>query len=292
MDNSSQDPQHLTQQIAASYVDDYMPPVSQVVAQPPAQPAVQPPITAMPPMPPTLPPMVEEPASLPMTMPVVPLQKIPENPDPMADFASTPDAAPIAAEPDISPVSEPASEPAVEADMKPVAEAPKSELKEEFKEELTEEPKSESKEVSEALEDQNIFEMLGISAATDAEKETFLDELQQIIWEDFLDNDVELLLTDEELGEFKKISEKTGLSEDDKQTEMVDFLEKLIPDLEKIMLEKAIELKEEMFTERLVQLRKEFAEKPEALNKLDEAQKLQQDQKWRQAAQVVNAIAQ
>jgi hypothetical protein len=197
----------------------------------------------------------------------------------MADMASTPDAAPISDAPSTDVVSAPAT---TTPSMPMTSTMPVTEHGSDT------EPEKES----EALEDQNIFEMLGITSATEDEKEGFLDELQQIIWEDFLDNDVELLLTEEELVDFKKIADKEGVSEDEKQSEMVDFLEKLIPDLEKIMLEKAIELKEEMFVERMTQLRKEFADKPETLDKLDEAQKLQENQMWHKAAAVLNAIAQ
>src|SRR5260221_10105725 len=81
---------------------------------------------------------------------------------------------------------------------------------------------------SQSLEDQNIFHLLGVQDATDEEKEKFLDELQQVIWEDFLENDVELLLTEEELTDFKKISDNKELGEEDRQNKMIEFLEKLI----------------------------------------------------------------
>jgi len=145
-------------------------------------------------------------------------------------------------------------------------------------------------EVSQALEDQNIFHLLGIQEATDAEKEEFLDELQQIIWEDFVENDVELLLTQEELVDFKKIADKAELSEEDRQTEMIEFLEKLIPDLEKIMLEKALELKEEMMRERITELLGLYLNKPETLTKVEHARDLIDNQQWRTAADELNLI--
>ena len=115
---------------------------------------------------------------------------------------------------------------------------------------------------SQALEDQNIFHMLGINDAPESDKEAFLDELQQVIWEDFLENDVELLITEEENVAFQQIVHKTDVSEEQRQSQMMDYLEKLIPDLEKIMLEKALELKEEMMTERINQLVKLYEHNP------------------------------
>jgi hypothetical protein len=144
---------------------------------------------------------------------------------------------------------------------------------------------------SQTLEDQNIFHLLGVEDATEDEKEAFLDELQQVIWEDFLENDVDLLLTEEELAEFKKIADKPGLSEEDRQGEMVTFLEKLIPDLEKIMLEKALELKEEMMRERINQLLSQYKEMPEKVAQVHKALQFVDDQQWRSAAETLNAMS-
>lgn len=143
---------------------------------------------------------------------------------------------------------------------------------------------------SEALEDQNIFDLLGISEATDDEKEAFLDELQQVIWEDFVEKDVELLLTEDELKEFRAIAEKTTQDEEERQSQMIDYLEKLIPDLEKIMLEKALDLKEEMTRERIKDYLQLFSQEEKKLEDTKQAQTLADDQKWRSAAKLLNSI--
>lgn len=143
---------------------------------------------------------------------------------------------------------------------------------------------------SQTLEDQNIFHLLGIEAAKDEEKEAFLDELQQVIWEDFLENDISLLITEEEMVEFKKIGESMTMTEEDKQVEMVEFLEKLIPDLEKIMLEKALELKEEMTRERIKEYLGVYQTKPEVLQKVQTAKTLADNQQWRAAADLLNSL--
>lgn len=143
---------------------------------------------------------------------------------------------------------------------------------------------------SEALEDQNIFELLGINDASDSEKEVFLDELQQVIWEDFVENDVELLLTEDELKEFKFISTTSGLTEDERQGQMIDFLEKLIPDLEKIMLEKALELKEELTRERITDYQDFYKNDAAKLEEVTAALALADDQQWRSVAQKLNTL--
>lgn len=143
---------------------------------------------------------------------------------------------------------------------------------------------------SEALEDQNIFDLLGISEAAESEKELFLDELQQVIWEDFVENDVELLLTTEELAEFKGLTDDPSLSEDERQVKMIDYLEKLIPDLEKIMLEKALDLKEDMTRQRIADMIQNLANAPEKLDQVKQAQSLADNQQWRSVAVTLNAI--
>ncbi len=141
-----------------------------------------------------------------------------------------------------------------------------------------------------SLESQNIFFLLGVEDVSDDEKESFLDELQQVIWEDFLDNDVELLLTEEETSELKKIMAKEGMEEEALQEEIVVYLEKLIPDLEEIMLEKALELKEDMVRERIAGMKEYYAQRPEDMSKIDQAEQLMNSDKWKEAAELLNTV--
>ncbi len=143
---------------------------------------------------------------------------------------------------------------------------------------------------SQQLEDQNIFFLLGVEDGTDEEKEAFLDELQHVIWEDFLENDIELLVTAEELQQVKDIITKAGDNHDQAQEEVIQYLEKLIPDLEDIMLEKALELKEDMVKERLAGMKEYYAEDVQATQKLADAQTAMDAARWHDAATAMNAI--
>lgn len=149
---------------------------------------------------------------------------------------------------------------------------------------------AQNKTASQSLEDQNIFDLLGVNDGTSQEKEAFLDELQQVIWEDFLDQDVQLLITESEMADMKQISEKQGLTEEQRQEEIVTFLEKLIPDLEEIMLEKALELKADMVRERIAGLKEYYAGKAEELKQVDEAERLINDDQWKSAADLLNGM--
>lgn len=143
---------------------------------------------------------------------------------------------------------------------------------------------------SETLDSQNIFELLGVMDGSEQEKDAFLDQLQQVIWEDFLENDVRLLLTKAEATELQALLEKDNQSEADRQEAAVLFLEKLIPDLEGIMLEKALDLKREMVFERIAGMRELHGGKPEVLAKITEAEVLFKQEKWQSGARVLNAV--
>ncbi len=351
---NSIDPQQLTQQIASSYVDDYMPPVSQPASAAQPVPAMQAaPAPVMPPEPAYVPPTPITPAEPEIPMEViedeVPAPAVAQTPNKTESELVVEEPAPLLVEEKAEPpmVKEEAPKmevpkpsgmppqtlvtqdtPKVDGPIlppEPEQPWPKEEKKEEVKEpekkddnastpdstptpeptpRSTETPTAEAAPKSatteddaepdsdpQALESQNIFHMLKIDDAADKEKEMFLDELQQIIWEDFLDNDVELLLTEEELVNFKKIQDDQSMNEEDRQTRMVEFLEKLVPDLEKIMLEKALELKEAMFVERITQMKKAAEGKSEVLSIIEKADQLQKDQKWLDAIETLNKIA-
>lgn len=144
----------------------------------------------------------------------------------------------------------------------------------------------------ESLEDQNIFDLLGVTDGTDQEKERFLDELQQVIWEDFLENDVKLLLTTQELTELEALTKAEGGNDLEKQEKIVVYLEKLIPDLEEIMLEKALELKGDLVKERIAGMKEYFAQNQAALQTLTQAEEKINDSQWRTAAAMLNSLKQ
>jgi hypothetical protein len=125
--------------------------------------------------------------------------------------------------------------------------------------------------ISQALEDQSIFDLVGESDASVEEREKFLDELQKVVWDDFLDNDVELLLTEEELGPLEEIVTRPDADQLTKQQEIVRYLESKIPDLEEIMMEKALKLKEDLLNERIAGMEALYGDKPETLVRIGEA---------------------
>lgn len=142
---------------------------------------------------------------------------------------------------------------------------------------------------SEELKSQNIFEMLGLMNISDSEKNQFLDELETMIWDDFIFHDLELLLTSEEYAEARDILDNKDKKEDEKKEALIIYLEKLIPDLDEVLYEKALELKSEMMGERLAKMKEGVDET--VLAKVKEAESLISQNRWRSAASLLNQLS-
>lgn len=147
----------------------------------------------------------------------------------------------------------------------------------------------------EDLEAQNIFFMLDAEEGSDELKEKFLNQLQEVIWNDFLSSDVQFLITEDESVEFEKLNQVVESSPEGPQKEtakdaLIEYLEKLIPDLEDIMLEKALDLKADLFVERISGMKEYFADNQEKLALIKKAETEMFEDKWRTAAQTLNEI--
>ncbi len=144
---------------------------------------------------------------------------------------------------------------------------------------------------AQSLEEQNIFDLLGVDDGDEEEKEQFLDELQQVIWEDFLENDLDLLVTSEEKKDIDQILNNNDLDDFAKQDQVIEYLDGLIPDLEEIMLEKALELKEELVYERVEAMKDFYAEDEETQQKIEQAIKKFAQNQWASGAELLNQIS-
>lgn len=140
------------------------------------------------------------------------------------------------------------------------------------------------------IEEQNIFELLGVIDAQAAEKEAFLDELQTALWEDFLDKDLALLVDQGQLKEIQDLRGQTALPENERQEKLIQKVEVLVPDVEEIMLEKALELKEDMVKERLSGMKEYYATRPAELTKIQAAEKQILAGQWKAGAQLLNTL--
>lgn len=145
----------------------------------------------------------------------------------------------------------------------------------------------------EKLEDQNIFTLLGVTTGTEDEKSQFLDELQQVIWEDFLENDVQLLILDSEHQKLQEILGGTNANLSvETQERVIEYLEELVPDLETIMVDKAIRLKADLLRERIAGMKELYGADVSAQTKIAEAEQFISQERWATAAQTLNGITQ
>jgi len=88
----------------------------------------------------------------------------------------------------------------------------------------------------------------------------------------------------------EKVDSTTGDNQELEKDNLVEFLEKLIPDLEDIMLEKALDLKADLFVERINGMKEYFADQAEQLAEINQAEQFMFDDKWKSAASTLNKI--
>lgn len=158
--------------------------------------------------------------------------------------------------------------------------------------------KPETEEVSDAIEDassgqaleaQSIFEMLNIEDISAEEREEFLTELEELIWEDFVKTDLPLMLTTEEYAGAEEIL-NSQKEEDQKKEDLLVYIEKILPDIEEIMYEKAIGLKEEMFMERIRKMEEAAVGDEQLLAKIAQAKSQAQAGQWQAAVETLNQV--
>lgn len=142
---------------------------------------------------------------------------------------------------------------------------------------------------SEDIADLNIFDMLGVKDGTPEQRDQFLNELQAVIWDDFIDHDTKLLLTEDEQKQLASILQPDPKSPENQEKAVV-FLETLVPDLEEIMLEKALQLKEEMVRERLKAMQELHREDASKMGNLTQVEQLFNKKQWRSGSDLLNSI--
>ena len=142
----------------------------------------------------------------------------------------------------------------------------------------------------EALENQNIFTMLDIKDQDETEREKFLEELENLIWDNFIEVELPLLLNSEEKNQADQILADTSKTEDERKEALLVYLEKFIPNLDEVMYKKALTLKKEMVEERLAKMRRQ-ADEEHNLNlmaDLDQIQELIKAGRYKTAVELLN----
>jgi hypothetical protein len=142
----------------------------------------------------------------------------------------------------------------------------------------------------ENLESQNIFTMLGLENLEETEKEAFLADLEKLIWDNFIEVELPLLLNNEERTQAEQILADNSKTEDERKEALLVYLEKFVPNLEEVMYKKALSLKKEMFEERLNKLRNQATENNNLslIADLDQIQELIVAKRYKTATELLN----
>jgi len=101
-------------------------------------------------------------------------------------------------------------------------------------------------------------------------------------------HDLELVLTSEEYAGALKILDAEDQKNNEKKENLIVYLEKILPNLDEILYDKALELKSEMMAERLSQMKKNADEA--TLAKIKEVENLISQNKWKSASLLLNQL--
>jgi len=87
------------------------------------------------------------------------------------------------------------------------------------------------------------------------------------------------------------LGENTAQLSIETQEKVIEYLEELIPDLEEIMVDKAIRLKADLFRERVESMKTLLDGDLDKLARIATAQSFMQSGSWASAADVLNKLA-
>jgi len=142
----------------------------------------------------------------------------------------------------------------------------------------------------EDLEKQNIFAMLGLKNLEESEKEAFLADLEQLIWDNFVEVELPLLLNSEQKAQADQILADQSKAENERREALLAYVEPFIPNLDEVMYKKALSLKKEMFEERVKKMRDQATEENNLslMADLDQIQELIAAGRYKTATELLN----
>lgn len=135
----------------------------------------------------------------------------------------------------------------------------------------------------------DLFKLLGVSGSEE-EKQRFLDELQDLVWQEFIDTELMALLDEQQMDQVIQVIGDTSLSDEQQQQQLIKLVEQVVPDYEQVLVNKALELKADMLAERIEGLKERFAGQAESLAKVKQAEELLNDSKWQEAVDVLGEV--
>ncbi len=119
-----------------------------------------------------------------------------------------------------------------------------------------------------ALDQVDVFSLMGMSG-TEAEKETFLAQMQQTVWSRVLEDNILPTLPDEDMQILENLMADESHTDEESQGRVFEHILKVTPNLPELMKAKILEFKGELLIARLDGLRDRYMEDPSKLDQLD-----------------------
>lgn len=141
------------------------------------------------------------------------------------------------------------------------------------------------------LTELDVFTILGVSG-TDEEKTAFLQEMQEVIWDDVVSSELDDNLTDEEMERIDDIIADTATSMDDKHNKLYAFLTEKIPNLTEVLTTKVNQFKMDLLDDRIEGMTEFYQSQnnADALGKLEQALGMRNEERYSEAVAVLNAM--
>lgn len=143
---------------------------------------------------------------------------------------------------------------------------------------------------SQSIQSMSIFDMLGVEG-TEEEKEAFLTQVQDVIWQDVVETDLAPLLSDAELDEVEAFLENEATTDDAKRDYLFGLIIDKVPDAESVLLTRTMQLKSDLLTERLEGMKEFFVNNAAAQSKLSQAEQLLTQHKHDEAVAILNELS-
>ncbi len=143
---------------------------------------------------------------------------------------------------------------------------------------------------TETLHRLSIFEMLGVEG-TEEEKEEFLSEVQDVIWQDVVENDLAPILSDEEADNVHTLLNDEGIEQNTKRDYLFDLILKKVPQAEDVLLQRTLQLKSDLLHERLHGMQEYFSNNAASMQKLQTAHQLIENQDLDAAVAILNELS-
>ncbi|MCD8484521.1 hypothetical protein LRY65_05560 [Candidatus Woesebacteria bacterium] len=120
----------------------------------------------------------------------------------------------------------------------------------------------------------DVFTLLGITDASEEDREAFLNQLQDAIWEEVVEQELADSLTDDEIDTIDRVITDEALQADEKRNQLFSLLANKVPNLEEGLADATNQLKYDLLGERVDGLREFYAAKPDQLQVLDQVEEM------------------